>query len=66
MRLAALLVWAAAPLAAQSVTVRLEGRVPAAAIPVIDSLAQVAAAERLPLDLRRTLEGTLAAAHRMK
>ena len=59
MRFAALLLWAAAPLAAQSVTARLEGRVPASAIPAIDSLVQVAEAEHLPTEplLQKAIEG---------
>lgn len=56
---AALTLLVATPLAAQSVRVRLEGRVPAAAIPVVDSLVQVAAHESLPTDLlvQKALEG---------
>ena len=59
MRLPALLLWAAAPLAAQSVAPRLEGRIPAAAIPVIDSLVQVASQERLPTEplVQKAIEG---------
>jgi hypothetical protein len=41
----------AAALPAQSVRARLDGRVPAASIPAIDSLAQVAMRESLPTDL---------------
>ena len=49
----------ASPLAAQSVQARLEGRVPAASIPVIDSLVQVAAREDLPTDplVQKAIEG---------
>ena len=49
----------AAPLAAQSVRARLEGRVPAASIPVIDSLVRVAAHENLPTDplVQKAIEG---------
>jgi hypothetical protein len=48
-----------APLAAQSVRARLEGRVPAASIPVIDSLVRVAAHENLPTDplVQKAIEG---------
>jgi hypothetical protein len=47
------------PLAAQSVRVRLEGRVPAEAIPTVDSLVQVAAQESLPTEplVQKALEG---------
>jgi len=41
----------AAILPAQSVRSRLEGRVPAASVPVIDSLVELAARESLPTDL---------------
>ena len=56
---AALALFLAAPLAAQSVRARLEGRVPAAAIPVVDSLVQVATHEGLPTELlvQKALEG---------
>jgi hypothetical protein len=49
----------AAPLAAQSPHVRLEGRVPAAAMPGIDSLIEQAAAESLPTEplVQKALEG---------
>lgn len=49
----------ATPLAAQSVRDRLEGRVPAEAIPTIDSLVQVAAQESLPTEplVQKALEG---------
>lgn len=59
MRLWGALALVAAPLAAQSVRGRLEGRVPAAAIPVVDSLVRVAAAEGLPTELlvEKALEG---------
>ncbi len=48
-----------APLAAQSVRGRLEGRVPPASIPVLDSLVQVAAHEHLPTEplLQKAIEG---------
>lgn len=47
------------PLAAQSVRGRLEGRLPAAAIPGVDSLVQAAAREGLPTEplLEKALEG---------
>ena len=59
MKLSALLIWVAAPLAAQSVAARLEGRMPAAAIPVVDSLVQVAAGEHLPTEplVQKAIEG---------
>jgi len=49
----------AAPLAAQSARGRLEGRVPGAAIPVVDSLVQRALAEGLPTEplIQKALEG---------
>src|SRR5947209_3233855 len=49
----------AAPLAAQSVRDRLEGRVPAEAIATIDSLVQVAAQDSLPTEplVQKALEG---------
>src|SRR5437016_2065513 len=49
----------ATPLAAQSVRDRLEGRVPAEAIPAVDSLVQVAAQENLPTEplVQKALEG---------
>ena len=49
----------AAPLAAQSARGRLEGRVPGAAIPVVDSLVQRALAEGLPAEplIQKALEG---------
>ncbi len=58
-RLLTVLVGFAAPLAAQSVRARLEGRVPAASIPAIDSLVQVAARENLPTDplVQKAIEG---------
>jgi hypothetical protein len=54
-----LLLGLAAPIAAQSVRARLEGRVPAASIPVIDSLVQVAAHENLPTEplIQKAIEG---------
>ena len=59
MRLPLVLLCLASPLAAQSLRSRLEGRVPAASIPVIDSLVQVAAREDLPTDalLQKAIEG---------
>jgi len=49
----------AGPLAAQSARARMEGRVPGAAIPVVDSLVQRAAAEGLPTEplIQKALEG---------
>jgi hypothetical protein len=49
----------ATPLAAQSVRDRLEGRVPAEAIPAIDSLVRVAVQESLPTEplVQKALEG---------
>jgi hypothetical protein len=60
--LTALALAAAVPLAAQTVTPvasRLSGRVPAAALPVIDSLIAVAVAESLPSEplVQKALEG---------
>jgi len=54
-----LLLAVAAPLAAQSVRGRLEGRVPAASIPVIDSLVRTAAQENLPTEplVQKAIEG---------
>ena len=54
-----MLVCAALPLAAQSVRSRLEGRVPAEVIPVIDSIVQAAAADSLPTEplVQKALEG---------
>lgn len=54
-----LLACAALPLAAQSVRPRLEGRVPADVIPVIDSIVQAAAADSLPTEplVQKALEG---------
>ncbi|PYP33944.1 MAG: hypothetical protein DMD47_00105 [Gemmatimonadetes bacterium] len=59
MRVALLLACVAAPLAGQSVRIRLENRVPAAAIPIIDSLVQVAGREGLPTEplVGKALEG---------
>src|SRR2546427_578628 len=59
MRVALLLACVAAPLAGQSVRSRLEGRVPAAAIPVVDSLVQAAGREGLPTEplVGKALEG---------
>jgi hypothetical protein len=49
----------AGPLAAQSARARLEGRVPGAAVPVVDSLVQRASAEGLPTEplIQKALEG---------
>jgi len=49
----------ALPLAAQSVRGRLEGRIPSAAIPAVDSLIQFAAQEGLPTEplIQKALEG---------
>jgi len=49
----------AGPLAAQSSRARLEGRVPGAAVPVLDSLVQRAVAEGLPTEplIQKALEG---------
>src|SRR2546426_3660286 len=49
----------ALPLAAQSVRGRLEGRIPSAAIPAVDSLIQLAAQEGLPTEplVQKALEG---------
>ncbi|HYT04007.1 MAG TPA: hypothetical protein VEM13_03910 [Gemmatimonadales bacterium] len=59
MRLYLLLAFLAPPLAAQSLRDRLEGRVPAEAIPAVDSLVQAAAAEDLPTEplVQKALEG---------
>ena len=48
----------AGPLAAQSARARLEGRVPGAAVPVVDSLVQRASGEGLPTAHRRALVPT--------
>jgi hypothetical protein len=58
-RLLLALVLAAAPLTAQSVHARLEGRIPAAALPGVDSLIEQAAAENLPTEplVQKALEG---------
>src|SRR5947207_8183812 len=47
------------PLAAQSVRGRLEGRIPSAAIPAVDSLIQSAAQQGLPTEplIQKALEG---------
>jgi len=49
----------AGPLAAQSARARLEGRVPGATLPVVDSLVQRASAEGLPTEplIQKALEG---------
>ena len=59
MRLSLLLLCLASSLVGQSVRARLEGRVPAATIPVIDSLVGVAAAEGLPTEplIQKAIEG---------
>src|SRR3989442_12492330 len=55
----ALAVFLALPLAAQSVRGRLEGRIPSAAIPAVDSLIQFASQEGLPTEplIQKALEG---------
>jgi hypothetical protein len=59
MRLALAFVLLASPLAAQGVRARLEGRVPVAAVPAIDSLVAQAVAESLPGEplVQKALEG---------
>jgi len=59
MRLTLAFVLVAFPLAAQSARARLEGRVPAAALPGIDSLVAQAVAESLPSEplVQKALEG---------
>ena len=59
MRLCFALALLAGPLAAQSVRVRLEGRVPAAAMAIVDSLVQQATQEDLPTEplVQKALEG---------
>lgn len=59
MRLPLLLLCVASSLVGQSVRARLEGRVPPASIPVIDSLVGVAAAEGLPTEplIQKAIEG---------
>jgi hypothetical protein len=59
MRLGLLFALLATPLAAQSVRDRLEGRVPAEAIPAVDSLVQLAGREGLPTEplVQKALEG---------
>jgi hypothetical protein len=59
MKVGLLLLWLAAPLAAQSARARLEGRVPAASIAAIDSLVQVAGRESLPTEplVQKAIEG---------
>jgi len=59
MRLPLLLLCLASSLVGQSVRARLEGRVPAANIPVIDSLVGVATAEGLPTEplVQKAIEG---------
>src|SRR2546430_10411355 len=49
----------AVPLAAQSLRGRLEGRIPSAAIPAVDSLIQFASQEGLPTEplIQKALEG---------
>lgn len=58
-KVALLLALVAAPLGAQSVRGRLEGRVAAEAIPSVDSLVQVATGESLPTEplVQKALEG---------
>jgi hypothetical protein len=59
MRLPLLLLCAASSLGGQSVSARLEGRVPAANIPTIDSLVAVAGAQGLPTEplIQKAIEG---------
>jgi hypothetical protein len=59
MRLLLALLLVAGPLAAQDVRERLEGRIPSAAVPAVDSLVQVAAGEGLPTEplVQKALEG---------
>ncbi len=59
MRLLVVLALVAVPLAAQNPHTRLEGRVPAAALPGIDSLIEQAVAESLPTEplVQKALEG---------
>jgi len=59
MKLGVLLALLATPLAAQAVQDRLEGRVPAEALPTVDSLVRVAAQEGLPSEplVQKALEG---------
>src|SRR3989442_5408471 len=59
MKLGLLLALLASPLGAQSVRSRLEGRVPAVAIPTVDSLVQLATREDLPTEplVQKALEG---------
>lgn len=59
MKLWVVLALLAGPLAAQSVQSRLEGRVPSAAIPIVDSLIQSAAQEGLPTEplIQKAIEG---------
>lgn len=59
MRVALLLCCVASSLTGQALRARLEGRVPAASIPVVDSLVGVAAAEGLPTEplIQKAIEG---------
>ena len=59
MRLALAFVLTVSPLAAQSPRARLDGRVPAAALPAVDALIAQAAAESLPTEplVQKALEG---------
>lgn len=59
MKLPFLLLCFASSLAGQSVRARLEGRVPAASVPVVDSLIHVATAEGFPAEplVQKALEG---------
>jgi hypothetical protein len=59
MRLSLLLLCLASSLVGQSVRARLEGRVPAGSVPVLDSLVAVAAAEGLPTEplIQKAIEG---------
>jgi len=58
----------ALPLAAQSVRGRLEGRIPSAAIPAVDSLIQLAAQQGLPTEplVQKALEGCRGAHRRRR
>jgi len=59
MKVAVLLLALAAPLGAQGERARLEGRVPAASLPAIDSLLDVAKSEQLPTEplVQKAIEG---------
>jgi hypothetical protein len=59
MRVVLALALVAGPLAAQDMRGRLEGRIPSAAVPAVDSLVEVAAREGLPTEplVQKALEG---------